>query len=213
MITVHEYLDRYPVTPDCRRVVVGTIHPHDTSKFKIPFFYGSKLSLWELLDRASDGEIGQPITLDGVLRFLKRHEIAMSDTVRECRRAGTGWADSDLEPIRLNTELLDRIRESRIREVLFMSGFGRTNAFKLFYVDMLGRKITEQIRRDREITLERSVFGRPVKLMVLYSPSGAANIALAQSKIYKDRQAEYAGSKTPVYDFKVDYYREKFGLR
>ena len=212
MITVHEYLDRYPVSPDSRRVVVGTIHPHDTSTFRIPFFYGSKLSLWELLDRASGGEIGRPITLDGVLRFLKRHKIAMSDTVRECRRHGTGWADSDLAPIRLNVELLDQIRESRIREVLFMSGFGSTNAFKLFYVDMLGRRINAQIRRNREVMLEKSVFGRPVKLSVLYSPSGAANIALAQSAIYKERQSEYAGSKTPVYDFKVDYYREKFGL-
>lgn len=212
MNTVHEYLDRYPVPPDSRRVVVGTIHPHDTSRFKIPFFYGSKLSLWELLDRASGGEIGRPITLDGVLEFLKRHRIAMSDTVRECRRRGTGWADSDLEPIRLNTELLDQIRKSEIREVLFMSGFGPTNAFKLFYVDMLGCRMTAQIRGDRETTLEKSVFGRPVKLSVLYSPSGAANIALAQSKIYKNRQADYADSKTPVYDFKVDYYREKFEL-
>lgn len=212
MITVHEYLDRYPVSPESLRVVVGTIHPHDTSRFKIPFFYGSKLSLWELLDRASDGEIGRPITLEGVLRFLKRHKISMSDTVRECRRKTSTWADNDLEPICLNTELLKQIRDSRIKEVLFMSGFGKTNAFKLFYVDMLGRRITPKIRKDREITLEKSVFGRSVKLSILYSPSGAANIALAQSEIYRERQTDYADSPTPVYDFKVDYYREKFGL-
>lgn len=212
MYTVHQYLDLYPPSAESERVVVGTIHPHDTSKFKIPFFYGSKLSLWELLDRASGGEIGQPIRLENVLKFLKRHRIAMSDTVRECRRNGTGWADNDLVPVRLNTELLDQIRDSRIHEVLFMSGFGKNNAFKLFYVDILGRRITPRIREDREITLDSNIFGRPVKLSILYSPSGAANIALAQSKIYQKNKDRHLHSSTPVYDFKVDYYRKKFGL-
>ncbi|MDR1962168.1 MAG: hypothetical protein LBQ50_00100 [Planctomycetaceae bacterium] len=210
--TIHQYLDLYPVDPKSEKVIVGTIHPHDTANFKIPFFYGSKLSLWELLQRASGGEIGQPITLQGVLRFLRRHKIAVSDTVRECRRTSTAWADSDLIPTRLNTELLHQIRNSKIREVLFMSGFGKTNAFKLFYVDMLGRKITSDIRHQREVQLEPDVFGRSVKLSVLYSPSGAANIALAQSAIYRQNQSKYAHSATPLYDFKVDYYREKFEL-
>lgn len=210
--TVHQYLDLYPPRPTDTRMIVGTIHPHPTEHFKIPFFYGSRLSLWELLDRASGGEIGRPITLDHVLRFLRRHKIAVSDTVRECRRIGTDWADNDLVPTRLNTEMLDQIRSGRIREILFMSGFGKNNAFKLFYVDMLKRRITPQIRKDREVLLEKDVFGRPVKLSILYSPSGAANIALAQSEIYRARQREYADSPTPVYDFKVDYYREKFGL-
>lgn len=212
MRTVHQYLDLYPPPKDSRRIIVGTIHPHDTERFKIPFFYGSKLSLWELLDRASGGEIGQPITLCGVLKFLRRRKIAMSDMVRECERTETSWADHDLVPIRLNEELPEQIRCSQIREVLFMSGFGKANAFKLFYVNLLGRHITPEIRRNRECTLEKSVFGRPVKLSVLYSPSGAANIALAQSKIYQESKEKYAASKTPVYDFKIDYYREKFGL-
>ncbi len=210
--TIHRYLDVYPVDPKSERVIVGTIHPHDTASFKIPFFYGSKASLWEILDEASDGEIGKPITLNGVLRFLKKHRIAISDTVRECRRKSTEWADSDLIPTRLNVELLEQIRNSKIREVLFMSGFGKTNAFKLFYVDMLKRKITPEIRMEREVVLEPAVFGRPVKLSILYSPSGAASIAIAQSEIYRNNKEKYAGSRTPVHDFKVEYYREKFHL-
>lgn len=210
--TVHEYLDLYPVSPKSEKVVVGTIHPHDTSQFKIPFFYGSKLSLWNLLDRASGGEIGRPITLENVLLFLARHKIAMSDTVRECLRNGTSWADNDLVPTRLNLELLEQIRDSNIKEVLFMSGFGKNNAFRLFYTGMLGRRISPEIRKNRAIVLEKSLFGRPVRLSVLYSPSGAANIALAQAEIYKAVKEKYAGSPTPLYDFKVDYYREMFNL-
>jgi hypothetical protein len=187
--TTHQYLDLYPVDPNSEKVIVGTIHPHNTNEFKIPFFYGSKLSLWELLQRASGGEIGQPITLSGILQFLRRHKISVSDTVRECRRKSTSWADNDLIPTRLNTELLQQIRNSKIREVLFMSGFGKTNAFKLFYVDMLGRKITPEIRLCREVQLEADVLGHSVKLSILYSPSGAANIALAQSAMYRQNQS------------------------
>jgi hypothetical protein len=211
--TVHQYLDKYPIDPCSERVIVGTIHPHDTASFKIPFFYGNKLSLWKLLDKASNGAIGRPISMEGILRFLHHHNIAMSDTVRECHRRSTTWADSDLIPMRLNTELLDQIRNSAIREVLFMSGFGKNNAFKLFYVDMLGLPITPNIRKEREVLLEPSLFGRPVKLTILYSPSGAANIAIAQSEIYRKNQKKYIASPTPVYDFKVDYYREKFNLK
>jgi hypothetical protein len=210
--TVHQYLDKYPIDPCSERVIVGTIHPHDTANFKIPFFYGSRLSLWELLDKASGGEIGKPVSLEGILRFLHRHKISMSDTVKECYRTLTTWADSDLIPICLNTELLTQIRHSAIREVLFMSGFGKNNAFKLFYVDMLGQRITPQIRKEREVILDPSLLGRPVKLTILYSPSGAANIALAQSEIYRNNKEKYAASPTPVYDFKVDYYRKKFKL-
>jgi hypothetical protein len=210
--TTHQYLDLYPVAPDSEKVIVGTIHPHNTDEFKIPFFYGSKLSLWELLQRASGGEIGQPITLAGILQFLQQHKIAVSDTVRECNRKSTSWADSDLIPTQLNTQLLHQIRNSKIREVLFMSGFGKTNAFKLFYVDMLGRKITPDIRSRREVQLDADILGHSVKLSILYSPSGAANIALAQSAIYRQNQSKYAHSPTPLYDFKVDYYREKFEL-
>jgi hypothetical protein len=211
-ISVHQYLDRYPIDPRSEKAVVGTIHPHHTEQFKIPFFYGSKLSLWKLLDRASGGEIGQPITLESVLRFLQRHKISMSDTIRECRRTATPWADNDLIPTRLHTELLEQIRRSRIRDILFMSGFGKTNAFRLFYVNMLGKKITPEICRQREVRLDSSIFDRPVKLTVLYSPSGAANIALAQSEIYRNNKSKYLDSPTPLYDFKVDYYREKFEL-
>ena len=209
---MHQYLDKYPIDPCSEQVIVGTIHPHETANFKIPFFYGNKLSLWELLDKASGGEIGIPITLENVLQFLCRRKIAMSDTVRECYRKSTTWADNDLIPIRLNTELFDQIRNSEIREVLFMSGFGKNNAFKLFYVDMLGLRITSKIRNEREVLLEPSVFGRSIKLSILYSPSGAANIAFAQSEIYQNNREQYAASPTPVYDCKVDYYRKKFNL-
>jgi len=232
LTTRHRYLDDYPIAPDATRLVVGTIHPHDVENFYVPFFYGNKLSLWKLLNRATGGELNDPdfiptgnnrvfreqngfehrISLASILRFLRRRRIAVSDTVRECRRNGSVWADSELVPTRLNRELIGQVRNSSIKQILFMSGFGKTNAFKLFYVDILGRKITPEIRFHRETTLSPDIFGREIRLSVLYSPSGAANIALAQSEIYHRVKADYQNSPTPVYDFKIDYYRKMFGL-
>ncbi len=231
-VTRHAYLDRYPVDPNSTRVVVGTIHPHDEENFFLPFFYGNKMSLWKMLNLATNGELNDPnfeprgnnrvfrerdgfehrITLDSILRFLRAKRISMSDAVRECRRPGSVWADAELIPTRLNVELVDQIRDSQIAEVLFMSGFGKTNAFKLFYVDILRQKITPEIRARREVVCPPEIFGRPVKFSILYSPSGAANVAIAQSPEYRAVKERYALSTTPVRDFKIDYYRRKFCL-
>ena len=74
----------------------------------------------------------------------------------------------------------------------------------------LGLKITKEIKEKREVNLDKQIFGRPIKLTVLYSPSGNSNVGLSKSKLYFENKQKYKKSTRPVYDFKVDYYREKF---
>jgi G:T/U-mismatch repair DNA glycosylase len=210
MITTHKYLDNYPIDPASEKLIVGTIHPHDHAAFQVPFFYGNKSSLWTILHKAFPSELPDPHRLADILAFLDRRKIAISDMIWECRRKSHSALDQDLIPIRLNEELPDQIRYSNIREVLFTSGFGKNNAFKLFYVDLLKRRLTKQIRRDREVTLENELLGHPVRLRVIYSPSGAANTGLVKSALYLANRAQYEGHKTPVQAFKIDYYREVF---
>ncbi len=210
MTTNNQYLDKYPISTDSQKLIVGTIHPHDHDKFLVPFFYGNKLSIWTILNEAFNNEIGQTINLDGILKFLERHKISVSDTVIKCNRKNPTALDKDLIPLTLNTGLIDQIKNSNINEILFTSGFQTNNAFKLFYVDILGLKITPEIRKARQTTLDKSIFGRPIKLTVLYSPSGSSNVPLSTSKIYLDNRNKYLTSKRPVYDFKVDYYRDNF---
>jgi G:T/U-mismatch repair DNA glycosylase len=209
-VTRHLYLDRYPVHPEAEKLIVGTIHPHAPSQFQLPFFYGNRLSLWKILQQAFPEDFGSELTMNSILGFLNKHRIAMSDTIRECIRTNDSASDQDLIPTRLNWELPDQIRQSHIREIFFTSSFQKNNAFKLFYADILGRRITNEIRHNREVMLEPGVFGRPVKLTILYSPSGAANRAWVQTQMWKDNKHKYANSPTPLQDFKVDYYREKF---
>jgi len=38
----HRYLALYPVDPTANAIILGTIHPHEHSKFLMDFFYGSQ---------------------------------------------------------------------------------------------------------------------------------------------------------------------------
>ena len=211
MRTTHQYLDKYPISKDSKKLIVGTIHPHGHETFLIPFFYGSVSSLWNIFSDAFPQELQSPITLEGVLQFLKNKKISLSDTIRVCERKKPTPFDNDLIPIELNTQIIDNIRNSDITEIFFTSGFGKNGAFKLFYKDILGLKITPDIKEKREVMLDETIFGREIKLTALYSPSGSSNIGLSKTKQYLENKSKYANSPRPVYDFKVDYYREKFG--
>jgi G:T/U-mismatch repair DNA glycosylase len=210
--TTHQYLDLYPVRADSEKLIVGTIHPHFHEQFELPFFYGNRLSIWRILDEAFPGEMGQPLSVEGIHAFLVKRKISVSDTILECLRKNRSALDKDLIPTRLNHELIGQIRHSNINQVFFTSGFGTNNAFRLFYEKIMGLKISPEIRKNREVWLDKSYFGRPVQLTILYSPSGAANIAMATSALYLPHKKKYeAGGPRPVHRFKVDYYREKFG--
>jgi len=214
MRTTHQYLEQYPIAPDSEKLIVGTIHPHYHDNFLLPFFYGNVLSIWSILGEAFPQELPKPLTLEGIVKFLRDKKISVSDTVLSCERKNPTALDQDLTCIELNRKIMDDIRNSAINEVLFTSGFGKNNAFKLFYVDILGRKITQDIREKREVTLEEELFGRPVKLTILYSPSGSSNVGLSKSKAFRDyleRKKHDGPMHRPVFDFKVDFYRSKFG--
>lgn len=208
--TRHQFIDKYPISRNSKKILVGTIHPHFHEEFKIPFFYGNVLSLWNILSASFPQELESPITLDGVLSFLEKREISISDTIKTCVRRNPNALDKDLEPTELNLKLIDDIRNSQINEILFTSGFGKNNAFKLFYVDMLKLPITHKIIINKETILDEKIFGRSVKLTILYSPSGSSNVGISKSTLYLDNKEKYIGSKRPVMDFKIDYYREKF---
>jgi len=136
MRTTHQYLDEYPISSESEKLIVGTIHPHDHNSFAIPFFYGNVTSIWTLLSEAFPRDLQTPLTLEGILKFLKNKKISVSDTIRRCDRKNPTALDKDLVPIELNEQIVEDIRNSKIAEILFTSGFGKNNAFKLFYVDI-----------------------------------------------------------------------------
>lgn len=211
MITHHQYLDHYPINADSKLLILGTIHPHETDSFLIPFFYGNRNSIWNLLSDAFPGELSKPIRLEGVLSFLKARKIAVSDTIKQCSRINLTALDKDLVPEVFHHDLLQQIRQSNIERILCTSAFGKNNAFKLFYENILKLKISPVIRSTREVLLASEIFGRPVLVKALYSPSGSSNISLSKHPLFLKIRDKYSSSR-PVYDFKVEYYREEFSI-
>lgn len=208
MITTHQYLNKYPIDPNSRKLIVGTIHPHHHEQFVVPFFYGNVLSLWKIISEAFPRELKQPVDLNGILKFLERRQISMSDTIIRCKRIKPSALDKDLVPLELNHAMLKEITNSQIDHILFTSGYGKNNAFRLFYNKLLNLPISDEIKTRREVILDSSIFGRPVKLSVLYSPSGQANTGIVNSQLYKENAHKYSKHSTPVKAFKIDLYKQ-----
>jgi G:T/U-mismatch repair DNA glycosylase len=168
------------------------------------------LTLWTILNSAFDNQLGNPISVENILLFLNNNKIAISDVIYECKRLNETALDKDLFDINYNPNLFNQIKSSNINEILFTSGFQKNNAFKLFYEGILNKKITKEIKVNRGVTLENSIFGRQIKLTVLYSPSGSANIGISKSKEYLMNKKDYQKYQNPIKHFKIQYYKKQF---
>lgn len=208
IITKHNYVDT--VKPEYRDeyMILGTIHPHNVDSFKIPFFYGNRGSLWSILQQAfpkCDFRSAETIKLE-----LKSHRVFITDTIRKCERKNDSiTSDSKVRVIEDNKKQIeDALHNSRIHTIFFTSGFGRNSAAGMF-LRMFGIK-RPQKSISREFIIAKGYFGRKIKGILLFSPSGAANIAIAQSSLYKTWRQKNSDARAPVNKFRIEFYREKF---
>lgn len=208
IITIHRYIDKYPIAPHSRKLILGTIHAHNPPK--TDFFYGNRNTLWNIFHKAFPLELTQPDSVESILAFLAGRGISMSDVVARCRRKKLSALDADLFDIHLHGDLIPQIRRSAITDIYFTSGLGTNGAFKLFYTGLLGQRITDEIRGKKHFRLDSQFFGRSIALHILHSPSGVANIALSQQPDYLANAHKYKGQKAPVQAYKIDYYRRMF---
>jgi len=209
-VTNHRFISQYPISANSEKLVVGSIHPNEAVPGELLFF-GNDNSLWKNLNEAFPDELNEPIDQADIIQFLEKRKIAISDTVVQCVRLSASAQDKDMVPTVLNVELLPQIRNSNITEILFTGGFGINSPFRIFYETLLGQKFTYSVRTNRGITLEKSFFGREVKLSVLYSASGNANVGIARSKQFQAVR-DTLGDSLPIRQFRIKYYQEKFAL-
>ncbi|MCT7581266.1 hypothetical protein [Aliarcobacter butzleri] len=203
--TKHKYISKYPIKQSDESLILGTIHPHDIGIFKLEFFYGNKNSLWNILGQAKSLKLDN---LENILIFLRNHKIAISDMILQCDRENPKiTSDKDLYNIVLNENLKDEILNSQIKTIYFTSGFSKNNCAKLFF-DLFKLKIPKNWKDNYEINID--FFGKNIKCVILLSPSGASNIGIVKSEIYLKNKEKYKSSKTPIKDFKIDFYKQKF---
>jgi len=208
--TMHNYLDKYPINQNSTRLIIGTIHPHLTDDFNIDFFYGNIGSFWDILSNSFPERDFN--TKDHIIQTLNDYNISITDMIRQCDRENEFITeDSKLYNIIDNVgQIKEGIANSKIDTIYFTSRFGKNNAAKLFV-----KKFKINYRKTfnpimSEFTIERDVFGREIKAVVLYSPSNNANIGISKTSPYLNNYEYYQGFKHPVKQFKIEFYKNKF---
>jgi len=144
------------------------------------FFGGEKNLLWRLL-----GDVfNQPVkNHKDIVALLESQGIAMGDVIKSCRRKSGGASDSDLYDIEWNEELLESIRNNRIKKVLFTSKKVEQWFNKLFPASTEIEKIT------------------------LISPSGQSVRSLAKRADYLEWRNR--NSEESNYEFILENYRAR----
>ncbi len=201
--TKHKYIDEIKVRNDDTSLILGTIHPHRTNDFLIDFFYGNKKSIWNILSKAfSKLDLSSK---EKILEFLKLNNIWVSDMIIECERENENVTqDKELTNIILNTnQITESLINSKIKTIFFTSGFNKNNAAKLF-CDYY--KIKPELNDKREFIISKEKFGKVIKGVVLFSPSGQANIGISRNKEYLKQKEKYCQFKNPISKFKIDFY-------
>jgi G:T/U-mismatch repair DNA glycosylase len=199
------------VKPDDRVVILGTLHPENTERFTVPFFYGNRNTLWRYLSRAFPDELNEPDRLECILRFLRINRLAVSDVLRGGERRHSRSGDGDLVRPEYNFDLIRELNMSKIHTVLCMSGNHPKGAFGIFTKKLLGIEI-DKPGTDllAGIELHTPAIDHPLLVKVLPSPSGAANAAIAKTPSYKAWKAE--NSYRSIDEYRVEIYREHFGI-
>lgn len=205
VITTHAYIDKYPIKPTDKYLILGTIHPHNVECFEIDFFYGNKNSLWNIIGKACNVSLKER---DEIVTFLENKHIAVSDMIRSCERKNSCITqDKDLSEIKIHTGMIAEIKNSNINTILFTSGFGQNNAAKLFSENYY-HNLEKDFAKKRTCVIK--VFGKDITCILLPSPSGQANIGLSKSEDYLKDKEKYIQNKTPIQAFKIDLYQKYF---
>jgi len=205
MITTrHKYTDVYGVKATDTSLILGTIHPHNTDQFQIDFFYGNRNSIWNILSSAFPNHNFN--TQDAIIKTLAINNIWISDIILECERDDESITqDKKLKSIKLNDfQIEEGLQKSEIKTIFFTSGFGKNNAAKLF-CDRF--KINPVLNNHREFIISHDIFGREIIGVVLFSPSGQANVGIKRNKLYLEQLENYCTCKTPISRFKIDFYK------
>ena len=210
--TTHSFIDLYPINPNSRRLIIGTIHPHSIADFNINYFYGNVGSFWDILANAfPQKRFGN---LDQILQTLNQHHVSITDMIRQCDRENVSVTqDAKLFNMLINSnQIRDGITNSLVDTIYFTSRFGKNNAAKLFVDTYRIRHQDSYDEATSEFTIDEAVFGRRIRAVVLYSPSNQANIGISQSVPFLNNALHYQQFANPVKQFKIDFYRDKFNF-
>ena len=211
--TYHQFINKCLVKPTDRRLILGTIHPHNVHDFSLPFFYGNKNFLWRHLENAFPCRTFNNV--QNIMRTLEDENVWISDMISQCDRDHSGiYKDEELRNISLNSnQIMNGLSNSKIDTILFTSAFGCNNTAKLFVTEFNIKYRKTWNEMTREFIIPTHHFGREIRGIVMYSPTDGANQGIAKGKIYREWKSEkWNGKGLPMNAFKIAHYKEKMNF-
>ena len=209
--TFHQFIHQTNWRASDKYAIIGTIHPHRVDNFDLNFFYGNKGFLWSILGQAFPNL--DFTSVESIKDILSRNRIWITDMIEECSRPHEKETrDSHLYDLVLNTKLIEEgLRGSEIHTIFLTSRFERNSAAELF-IRAFNLDRSSWNEELSQFIIPASKFGREIRAVVLFSPSGRANLGISRTKSYLSTKDRYSGEKNPISSFKIDFYREKFGF-
>lgn len=210
-----------PFIPEnATKLIVGTLPPPRFTKRQlreddVDFCYGSGDGLlWKVLDRIFDLQLKYENTQEAVEQrkeFLRERGIGICDVVESSRREKIDASDLGMKRVELRDMLGILKAHPKIETLLFTGGNSKNGPEYFFrkYLkdsehDIRLKVVSNLPPRIHEFVLD----GRLIKTVSLTAPSGAANISIGSSELYKELK-----KKNPEFntlDFRVLQYKEFF---
>jgi hypothetical protein len=107
----------------------------------------------------------------------------------------------------------NQIITSSIEHLYFTSGFGKNNAFRLFYIEVLKNPFVEDYWKERKEFPLKIDDRKTVTCHILISPSDSSNRAVGRYSDYKVNKQLYMNRMyPPTYAYKIARYQEVFNF-
>ncbi|MBT8295136.1 MAG: uracil-DNA glycosylase family protein [Gramella sp.] len=210
-----------PFIPEnATKLIVGTLPPPRFTKRQlreddVDFCYGSgDGQLWIILNRIFDLDLKFENTSEAVIqrkKFLQDRGIGICDVVESSRREKIDASDLGMLKVELR-DMVSILRENLEVDTLLFTGGNSKNGPEYFFRRYLKEKHSEikmKVVSNTSPKIHQFILdGRLIKTVSLIAPSGAANIAVGSSQLYKEMK-----KKNPEFntlDFRVLQYKEFF---
>ncbi|MFV8224808.1 uracil-DNA glycosylase family protein [Christiangramia aquimixticola] len=216
----HKHPYRPFIPENATKLIVGTLPPPRFTKRQlrnddVDFCYGSGDGLlWVVLDKIFDLNLKFENTEEAIEQrknFLKSRGIGICDVVESSRREKIDASDLGMQKVELR-DVVNIIDQNPSIDTLLFTGGNSKNGPEYFFRRLLREKYPEIKMKLVSNTSPRIhqvlVKDRLVKTVSLIAPSGAANISIGSTALYKELK-----KKNPEFntiDFRVLQYQEFF---
>jgi hypothetical protein len=216
MTTIHPWLEKYPINPDSKYLIIGT-HPPMPYCGKLKYYYGNMNEFWRFLQEVYSKEKiynnGCPNEVD-IINFFYKYSISITDMVEETD--GKPFSvDSDMSVTKLNSKLKEWLNKSQVKTIYLTSAGGSNSALSLFKKWIKKNYKGTSTIKDHKLWIEKGLVikleGREYLLEILYSPSPSGRRGIQRSEPFINWSKTFNNKSAD--DFRIHWYKSKLPVQ